>query len=159
MQIMPFLRFAQLIVSTVIDTVILCYIFLIFLSCVIINVYEWQIIKFSASTLNIYLLFIYRFFLQKGNCFLNVAPVLKQSSAFVPILKNKIKSKDFLEHVLALRWEIYKFWAETVLTMDWPLITSSRSNSLEPSRKSLNRSLMVDGGLRCHKIKSYRSYV
>lgn len=35
------------------------------------------------------------------------------------------------------------------LTRRWPLITSSRSKSLEPSRRSWNRSRMMHGGLLC----------
>lgn len=53
----------------------------------------------------------------------------------------------------------YSNWLENMstaegekgLTIRWPLITSSRSSSLEPSRKSLNRSTTMHGGLRCHK--------
>lgn len=43
---------------------------------------------------------------------------------------------------------------ERRLTTRWPLITSSRSNSLEPSRKSLNRSMTMQGGLRCHSTQT-----
>lgn len=40
--------------------------------------------------------------------------------------------------------------SEKGLTIRWPLITSRRSSSLEPSRKSWNRSTTIHGGLRCH---------
>lgn len=45
---------------------------------------------------------------------------------------------------------VLKQGTERGLTRRWPLITSSRSNSLEPSRKSLNRSRTMHGGFRCH---------
>lgn len=43
------------------------------------------------------------------------------------------------------------------LTRCWPLITSSRSSSLEPSRKSWNRSRIMHGGLLCPHIHSSAS--
>lgn len=97
---------------------------------------------------------IHRFLLQEGKSFLNVAPVLKHSSASLPTLQNTSRqSLGWFVELSAAKLDVQSR-TERRLTTRWPLITSSRSNSLEPSRKSLNRSMTMQGGLRCHSTQT-----
>lgn len=98
---------------------------------------------------------IYRFLLQKGKGLLNVAPVLKHSPASLPTLQNT--TGESVSGFIKTAGHV-ECWTERGLTRRWPLITSSRSNSLEPSRKSLNRSMTIHGGLRCHNTHTHFNY-
>lgn len=92
----------------------------------------------------------YRFLLEKGEGLLHVASVLKHSSAPLPTLPDTTRGWVSWANA-AVAGNQVSGREETRLTNLWPLITSSRSSSLEPSRKSLNRSTILHGGLRCHK--------
>lgn len=103
----------------------------------------WLVIAFGWQHKGV----IYRFLLQKGKGLLNVAPVLKHSPASLPTLQNT--TGESVSGFIKTAGHV-ECWTARGLTRRWPLITSSRSNSLEPSRKSLNRSMTIHGGLRCH---------
>lgn len=97
---------------------------------------------------------MYRFGLQEGQGLLNVAPVLKRSAASLTALPTQVGG------VVRRGGGCETTSCGTTcgeLTRRWPLITSSRSNSLEPSRKSWNRSRIMHGGLLCPHIHSSAS--